>query len=410
MTATWADPTVSWADPDWAWSGSEVAVSYSVEIAFAVDPGSEPADADWTDITGYVDAVDISRGRQHELERVEAGTAQLTIDNSDRRFDPTNSNSPYHPDVVPMRHVRVRAHRLGSTHDVFRGFVEGWPVEFSYRLSVVDVPCVDAFKVLANQTSGGQFPVERSDERIGRLLDLAGWPSGKRDLAEGQTRLAAKDSQSANLLRAILDVADAEHGIFYLDAAGNARFVDRHAFLTPRSDVTAVFDDDGLRPPEHTVLEFDESRLLNDITIVTADETEHTAEDATSQQRYMRRDDRQEHDLDNHWEGKDRADYLLSRLADPAVRISEISYQPLTNHRLWKWALGLSLGDRVTVIYRPQVGDPVERELIIEHIHHRAQDVQWVTTWQLSPADTRDFFTLDHDTLGILDEPNLLAY
>jgi hypothetical protein len=60
------------------------------------------------DITEFVRGVETHRGAQRELERVEAGTATITLAN-DGRFTPFNTGSPYYPDVLPMRRIRILA-------------------------------------------------------------------------------------------------------------------------------------------------------------------------------------------------------------------------------------------------------------------------------------------------------------
>ena len=52
----------------------------------------------WTDISSYLQRVEIRRGStrvESPIVRYEAGTCVLTLDNSDRRFDPTNLTGPY---------------------------------------------------------------------------------------------------------------------------------------------------------------------------------------------------------------------------------------------------------------------------------------------------------------------------
>src|SRR5581483_3813687 len=81
------------------------------------------------------------RGRDYELDRVSTGTISLWLDNTDGRFDPTNPASPYvtgagNPGgalglIVPNRRVRIRATWLGVTYDVFRGYVDSWPQEWT---------------------------------------------------------------------------------------------------------------------------------------------------------------------------------------------------------------------------------------------------------------------------------------
>jgi hypothetical protein len=117
---------------------------YAVEIAFA----SLPTDATqvWTDVSRFVRALSIRRGRQDELARVEAGTLDLLLDNRDARFNPENTSSPYYGNLVPKRQVRVLARSGATTATLFTGFVGGfsqeWPdagTDAVVRLGAVDL-------------------------------------------------------------------------------------------------------------------------------------------------------------------------------------------------------------------------------------------------------------------------------
>jgi len=66
------------------------------------------------DITTYVREASTHRGAQRELERIEAGTASVTLDNQDGRFTPFDSGSPYFPNILPMRRIRIMATPSGA--------------------------------------------------------------------------------------------------------------------------------------------------------------------------------------------------------------------------------------------------------------------------------------------------------
>jgi hypothetical protein len=131
------------------------------------------ADFVWTDITAYVTQVTYGRGRQHELDRIEAGTAQITLRDPDRRFEPEHAAGAYYPFIVPMRRIRVQAtHTADSTlmwgtdmltwggdelmwggdpvtYGRFYGFVERWPLVWpgSVGEAQVSIEAVDALAI-----------------------------------------------------------------------------------------------------------------------------------------------------------------------------------------------------------------------------------------------------------------------
>lgn len=67
----------------------------------------------WRDLTPYLLLTDdfpitIARGRQEELEDVEAGTCTFTVDNSDGSFTPDQSASGWYPNITTDKRVRLR--------------------------------------------------------------------------------------------------------------------------------------------------------------------------------------------------------------------------------------------------------------------------------------------------------------
>ncbi|MER5601523.1 hypothetical protein [Streptomyces sp. NPDC002265] len=107
----------------------------SVEAAFgttltdAVSTGGT-----WTDISQYVDivknGVSITRGAADELSDIQVGTCTLTLDNSDGRFTPEFSGSPYFPNVIDGVPIRVSVSTVSTNYVVNPGFegdsIAGW--------------------------------------------------------------------------------------------------------------------------------------------------------------------------------------------------------------------------------------------------------------------------------------------
>lgn len=129
-----------------------------IETSLTTDPLAEP---DWADQSEYATGVTFRRGRDQALEgQFQPGTATVTFDNPDRRFDPTHAGGPHYGDLVPGKRLRVRAEWDGTTYDLFGGFVDGWPQEYQFPFAAsTRVPVTDGFTML-NRTELGDSPFE----------------------------------------------------------------------------------------------------------------------------------------------------------------------------------------------------------------------------------------------------------
>jgi hypothetical protein len=83
----------------------------SVTVEVALDGGPFSTSYTWTDITNWVQALKVKRGRSYELDRIEAGTLSLTLDNADGRFTPGRDTIN---ELLPDN-VRTGTETLGST-------------------------------------------------------------------------------------------------------------------------------------------------------------------------------------------------------------------------------------------------------------------------------------------------------
>jgi hypothetical protein len=121
-----------------------------VEVAFT--DGPYVVSPTWTDVTSYVRGMDISRGVPDDWQLQADGIATVTLSNRDRRFDPFNTTGPYYGNLLPRRQTRIRATHASTTYDVFRGFIAGWPPEWTDAGtdSTVTLQCFDALQLLGS--------------------------------------------------------------------------------------------------------------------------------------------------------------------------------------------------------------------------------------------------------------------
>jgi hypothetical protein len=147
--------------------------SVEVEIAFANSPYAGTG-ITWVSVTQWLREVTVRRGRSDEFQDFDTGTATIVLDNRDRRFDPLNTSSPYHPNVQPRKQIKISAVNGLTTHEVFRGYVDGWPVSITDAGfdSTVTIECYDVLGLLAEE----ELPDDLADSYIRSLAPLHYWP------------------------------------------------------------------------------------------------------------------------------------------------------------------------------------------------------------------------------------------
>jgi hypothetical protein len=144
----------------------------TVEIAFADNPLTAIASCTWVDVTNYVRDWSTKRGRSSELSNYSPGTAQVTLDNRSRLFDPSNTAGTYYGQLLPMKRLRIRASSGATSATLFCGYILGWPIDYpDFIDSTVTLGCVDAFRPLAQYAQ----PVTAYDAEVAADSPHAYW-------------------------------------------------------------------------------------------------------------------------------------------------------------------------------------------------------------------------------------------
>ena len=130
-----------------------------VEISFTAGT-YERNPATWVDVTDYTRNISIRRGRSTDLEQFPTSTASLTLDNRDRRFDPFNIAGPYYGDLTPRRQIRITADTGSGYVPVWRGWISGWPIEYSEAGFDVTttIECFDILGLIAEEQTLSDVP------------------------------------------------------------------------------------------------------------------------------------------------------------------------------------------------------------------------------------------------------------
>lgn len=270
---------------------------------------------------------------------------------------------------------------------------------------------------IAAHNTAGRTPwrADSTGERVERILDAAGWPAADRDIDAGQSPLQSADL-GMNALAALQQVEQTEFGALFITGAGQVRFVDRLSLLSaPYTTSQADFGDDGseLEYADLT-FEYDDQLIFNDALVSRSGGTVMSAFDATSQQRYLKRSkvvDGLLHQQDSM--SLDIANWIVTHYKDPILRVTGLRLEPSAGNEATHFpqVLGRELLDRVTVNRRPQnLGVAISQESIIQGITHNVTAAEWVTTWNLSPADTQVYWILGTAGFSELGQTTRLGF
>ncbi len=172
----------------------------------------------------------ISRGRSRETDQHQAGTLTFVLRNEDRRFDPTNTASPYYPGIIPRAPVSL----FIAGQQVFGGYVDDYDLGYlKPETATVTVSCIDAFTLLATtQLDAYSAPVEYSGQRIHDVLlrPEINFPATF-NLDRGQSVLQASTQTAVAALDHCNTATASDGGLLFCDRFGVLQFKDR-TFVT----------------------------------------------------------------------------------------------------------------------------------------------------------------------------------
>lgn len=259
--------------------------------------------------------------------------------------------------------------------------------------------------------------------RVNAVLDNVGVAAGDRNVDSGQSLLQAVTGTltQTTALSHLQAVETSEQGHLFASADGKVTFRDRYHYLFAPYTVSQLTISDvdpstGLLPPGalpyvtgSLKATYDKTELWNRITAQRTGGALQVAEDAGSEATYgVRVPPSQDTGLLNAtdldvW---DRANYKLSRYKEPFLRIEAVTLDGRADQRLWPHLLGREIGDLVTVMRHPPGGGTgISKLCRIEGISHKIDPKTrtWTTTWNLSPADIRQYAICDDPVLGLCD-------
>jgi hypothetical protein len=367
------------------------------------------------DITDRLVTTTIRRGKSQALDRIDAGVLSVTVDNSDRVFDPLYADGPFFGQLIPRRSVRVSSNNM----PVFLGFIDDFDIQYEPGVqSVVRIDASDALSVLTNAGLEEFTPdSELSGERINTVLDRPeiDWPAELRDLDPGNSLMLDADvAEGTAVLQYLQLVANSEFGTLFLSKDGKVTFRERNA-VPNIPDI--VFSDEvvagaytGIQFADVNII-YGSENLYNRIILENADvfAEQATAEDADSQAVYGPRTLEQTGLLIQEPEQLQfLADFFLARYKEPQYRFETVTVvlDTLTTVNQDK-VLDLEIGDIVQVRFEPSDIPPaIEQYCRIIGINHTWNPGSKNISFALERLDFA-VFILDDAVLGQLDNDRL---
>ena len=367
------------------------------------------------DITNRLMSTSTQRGKSQALDRIDAGTINISVDNSDRLFDPLYSAGTYFGQLIPGREVRVSC----NGYPVIYGFIDDLDIAYQPgNRSVVSIQSSDALKTItANNLPAVSPASELSGARVTRILDLpeVAWPSDKRSIDTGDTTLSnvaiTEGTQAVAYLQLI---GTSEAGEVFISKDGKFVFKERNA---APGTIDIIFTDES-SVPGFTVIPFADlsvvygsEQLYNRVVLsnnkVVPDEA--IAEDITSQELYGSRSYSVTGLLtDSATDLQSLADFLLARFKEPQYRFESVSVvldvltEPQQNE-----VLDLEIGNIVQVRFTPSGIPPaIEQYVRVIGISHDWQNNEKRINLSLERLDFT-LFILDDPIFGVLDEDRL---
>ena len=381
-----------------------------------LDTGQLGGAITYTDVTSDVQSVSISRGRSRDLDTFTTGSCSVRLLNNARKYENTNTSSPYYPGIEPMIAIRVDATTDGgsSYKDLFVGFVTDINLTYPDQSnSFADFIASDAFMKLANTSLiNASFSSTDSGTLVGNILDNANVKFGaERDIETGISTMQSLSGVSENTLSVLQNIERSENGLLFMSKDGKLTFKSRHTTFPSTPDAT--FSDDGSDIPYLRVDYInDDNEIFNTVSLTRIGGTTQTVEDVGSQGKYLIRTlSRSGLYNDSDSEVNDAANFLLGKFKDALIRFDNLVVD-LTE---------ATTGNQNTILDR-EVGDVVKVELtppgsgspsqitsneIIDSINYNITPDIFSCSYKLSNADVQAFMRLDNALFGILDTDKL---
>jgi hypothetical protein len=180
--------------------------------------------------TTDVISINIRRGRTRQSERDQSGTSVIVLNNFSGIYNPDATSGTYVVGGVSILRdglqMRIVATIGGTAYNLYYGFLETTRVDQG-EAPAVTMTFVDGIAYIADAQApalAAAANAETAATRVGRMLDIVGWPSGASRSLTGSVGMLAT-VQNRSCMAMIYQAVDSIAGRFYISRDNVATLV-----------------------------------------------------------------------------------------------------------------------------------------------------------------------------------------
>jgi hypothetical protein len=244
------------------------------------------------DLSDVTRQITITRGRSIQQDTYQAGTATVRVYDPNSYFSPQNTSSPYYPNVVPLRKLRVSATADGITHWLFSGYTTDYKYSYDQaeNMGYVDIICSDAFRLFNMAqiaTVDGATAGQTTGTRIGKILDTMQFPNSLRQIATGSTTCQADPATVRSGLDALKNAEFTEMGALYVNADGALVFKSRDEVVGSLGETPIEFNQTTGIPYANLQFALDDKLIINNADFTRVGGTTQVVQNSASIEKYF---------------------------------------------------------------------------------------------------------------------------
>lgn len=300
------------------------------------------------------------------------GVMTMWIDGVQQTTAITGGGGSTHPLPLPS----ARALNIGHSHRNTGTSNQTWTGDLD-EVAVYNI-VLPSDRIAAHYAAGSApWQGDAMSTRVGRALDIAGWPASLRELDTGSTTLQSAMTDGQTVLEHCQKVGETEYGgLWFVNRAGSVRFVGRTAVLARVPSITFGDLNDGVEVGYTAFVPDDGDLDVRNVAVISRlNGAAKTSEDATS----ISALGRSVFSLEGLLHGteaysSDYAAFIVAQFKDQRRSVRELTVGPAIAGQesiVYPAMLGLELGDVVTVKNRPPGGGAVFSQVCaVEGIEH----------------------------------------